>query len=55
MQMHDEILVEADKNSVVSVVEIMKQSMTSVMPDFRVPLDVKIFSGKSWGQLQEYI
>ncbi|EJD75272.1 DNA polymerase I [Loa loa] len=53
MQMHDEVLVETDESSVASVVEIIKHSMTSVMPNLRVPLAVKISSGKNWGELRE--
>lgn len=54
MQMHDEVLVETDENSVASAVEIIKHSMISVIPNLRVPLAVRILSGKSWGELTEY-
>ncbi|VDM21306.1 unnamed protein product [Wuchereria bancrofti] len=54
MQMHDEVLVETDESSIASIVEIIKHSMTSVTPNLRVPLAVKISFGKSWGELQEY-
>ncbi|VDO46619.1 unnamed protein product [Onchocerca flexuosa] len=54
MQIHDEVLIETDENSVASVVEIIKHSMTSVIPNLRVPLAVKISFGKSWGELREY-
>ncbi|VDK68617.1 unnamed protein product [Litomosoides sigmodontis] len=53
MQMHDEVLVETDESATASVVEIIKHSMTSVIPNLRVPLAVRISSGKSWGELQE--
>lgn len=53
MQIHDEVLVETDESSVASIVKIIKHSMTSVIPNLRVPLAVKISSGKSWGELQE--
>uniref|UniRef100_A0A915PPE7 DNA-directed DNA polymerase n=1 Tax=Setaria digitata TaxID=48799 RepID=A0A915PPE7_9BILA len=55
MQLHDEVLVETDENSVASVVEIIRNSMISAIPNLRVPLVVRISSGKSWGELQEYV
>ncbi|VDK76979.1 unnamed protein product [Onchocerca ochengi] len=54
MQIHDEVLIETDESSLASVVEIIKHSMTSVIPNLRVPLAVKISFGKSWGELREY-
>nr|CTP81931.1 Bm6150 [Brugia malayi] len=53
MQLHDEVLIETDESSIASIVEIIKHSMTSVTPNLRVPLAVKISFGKSWGELQE--
>ncbi|VDM97659.1 unnamed protein product [Thelazia callipaeda] len=54
MQLHDEILVEADEDSLPSVANIVEHSMTSVITGFRVPLAVKISAGGNWGKLQKY-
>ncbi|MCP9263453.1 DNA polymerase I [Dirofilaria immitis] len=55
MQIHDEVLIETDECSIATIVEIIKHSMTSVIPNLRIPLAVKISYGKSWGELREYV
>jgi len=49
MQVHDELIVEAPQNEKDEVVKLMKESMEKVIK-LRVPLDVSISDGKTWGE-----
>ncbi len=47
MQVHDELIVEASKDEIEIVKEIMKESMEQVVK-LKVPLDIDMNIGKSW-------
>ena len=49
MQVHDELIVEAPLEEKEKVMKLMKSSMESVIK-LKVPLDVSINAGKSWGE-----
>lgn len=54
LQIHDEVLLELAENVTNDVLIQIKQLMTSVV-ELRVPLDVTIKKGLSWGSLQKVL
>lgn len=53
LQVHDELVVECDKEAVDAVAKGMKEMMESVA-NYEVPLDVEVEVGASWGQLKPW-
>lgn len=51
LQIHDELIVECDKTAAVSVEKIMKYEMENVYK-FKVPIEVEVRQGSSWGNLK---
>ncbi|KHN89097.1 DNA polymerase I, thermostable [Toxocara canis] len=51
MQVHDEVIVEVSQASLAIAVERIRNAMCSALPEFPIPLTVKISSGMSWGDL----
>lgn len=51
MQIYDEILVEVNEDSLESVTKIIYSTMTNVYPEFIVPLNVKLCTGRNWANL----
>ncbi len=47
LQVHDELLIEADENEVAQVKEILKNEMENAA-SLKVPMDVDVHIGKSW-------
>ena len=48
LQVHEELIVEAHKDEVDMVKEILKNEMENVVEGFRVHLDVDVNVGDSW-------
>lgn len=53
LQVHDELLVEVNKEAIRETAEILRQEMEGVHP-LAVPLRVEIKTGKNWGDLVRY-
>jgi len=51
LQIHDELIVECDKTSASAVEKIMKREMENVYK-FKVPIEVEVRQGSSWGNLK---
>jgi DNA polymerase-1 len=51
LQIHDELIVECDKTSASAVEKIMKHEMENVHK-FKVPIEVEVRQGASWGELK---
>jgi DNA polymerase-1 len=54
LQVHDELLVEAPKDEVTYVSELLKQEMQGAL-DLKIPLTVNISSGKTWYDAKQSI
>lgn len=52
LQIHDELIVECEKEQVKEVEKIMKHEMENVHK-FNVPIEVEVRLGSSWGELQK--
>ncbi len=52
LQIHDELIVECDKNQVEEVAAVLRRDMLGVHR-FEVPIEVNISSGTSWGRLED--
>ncbi len=52
LQIHDELIVECDKDQVEEVAKVLRRDMLGVHA-FGVPIEVNISSGTSWGNLEE--
>ncbi|MDE6035260.1 MAG: DNA polymerase I [Ruminococcus sp.] len=52
LQVHDELIIEADASSTESAVKILREEMQNVYK-MNVPLDVDINTGKSWYEAKE--
>lgn len=53
LQVHDELLVEVNREALQETAEILRQEMEGVHP-LAVPLRVEIKTGKNWGDLVRY-
>ena len=51
LQVHDEILLEADEKSAKEAGEIVKEAMETVVK-LRVPVIAEVHIGKSWGEIK---
>lgn len=51
MQVHDEVIVELNEACFSTAVERIESAMLNALPEFLVPLSVKISSGTNWGSL----
>uniref|UniRef100_F1KT71 DNA-directed DNA polymerase n=1 Tax=Ascaris suum TaxID=6253 RepID=F1KT71_ASCSU len=51
MQVHDEVIVELNEACFSTAVERIESAMLNALPEFPVPLSVKISSGTNWGSL----
>ncbi|MEW6253518.1 MAG: DNA polymerase I, partial [Planctomycetota bacterium] len=48
LQVHDELVCEAPRAAAPQLVPVVREVMTSALPDLRVPLKVDVASGESW-------
>ncbi|MBQ6147376.1 DNA polymerase I, partial [Candidatus Saccharibacteria bacterium] len=51
MQVHDSLIVEAEKEKEEEVKEILKRIMEGVAPELKIKLAVDVKSGRNWGEI----
>lgn len=51
LQIHDSILVECPEQNSEQVASILRDTMESIAPEFKIKLDVDVSIGKNWGEL----
>jgi DNA polymerase-1 len=50
VQVHDELVFEVPRNECEQLSELVTHAMSTVAPDFQIPLVVHVATGKNWAE-----